>query len=343
MRLFAACITRWIPMVLGTVICVHTRAQQPTRAQIDSLYGIWCDTTRAEYYREVLLARVFAADSSLTEEQASRLARTGTRSGLSEAARKRQLAMAWHARGMERESAGQIDTALSWHERAGVLCSELGDPMGAVNARCFMADCYLHYGRYTEAVRTMQPTAQQYLLLGDTMLAMDALWSIADALGKQGNTAGALRIYRQALDLLGAKQPFREFQFLVGAADVLVNAGSLDTARTVMDKAQRLLDAKLTKDPYSALAVIRAHAHLLRHECDVALRILDPCWPRWVPNGDNPQHTVPLCLLRRSAPVHGSWRPSRAHRPRRAADIYTVWPAGASPGEHAYWPKPMNR
>jgi len=257
-------------------VCLTTRAQQPTRDQLDTLYRIWCDTTRQGYLREVLLARVFAADSTLTEEQASRLARTGTLRGLTERSRKRQLAMAYHARGLERSSAGMIDTALAWHERAGALCSACGDAMGAVEAQCFMADCYLLHGRYTEAVRTMQPAAQQYLLLGDTMLAMDALWTIAGALGDQGNTVGALRIYRQALDLLGNKQPYRQFHFLVGAAEVLVNAGALDTACVIMVQAQELLDAKRTVDGLGVLAVIRAHVHLLRHECDAALRILDP-------------------------------------------------------------------
>ncbi len=277
--------------VYGALICLVASAQQPTRAQIDSLYGIWCDTTKAEYLREVILARVFAADTTLREEQASRLARTGSMPGLSDKQRKRQLAMAFHARGIERSRSGQIDSALTWHDRAGELCAECGDRMGAVNAQCFMADCYLQYGRYTEAVRTMQPAAQQYLLLGDTMLAMDALWSIADALGQQGNSQGALRIYKQALDLLGAKQPYRQSQFLLGTAGALVTAGELDTAIIVMDQAQRLLDINPTHDPAKDLDVMRAHVHLLQGECGKALSILEPLLAAVDPNGEMPPNT----------------------------------------------------
>ncbi|MBK8341552.1 MAG: hypothetical protein IPK99_16955 [Flavobacteriales bacterium] len=50
---------------------------------------------------------------------------------------------------------------------------------------------------------TMQPAAQQYLLHGDTVQAVDALWTIARALGEQGNHAAAAREYQRALDLHG--------------------------------------------------------------------------------------------------------------------------------------------
>ena len=91
---------RSLLLLLGLLPLVG-QAQDASARKADSLFTVWCDTTVERYPRTIALARFFGIDSAFTEDQASRLKRSGTLPGLTERQRQYQLAYAWHARGTE--------------------------------------------------------------------------------------------------------------------------------------------------------------------------------------------------------------------------------------------------
>jgi len=260
--------------IIAITIGTKAYAQWPDRATVDPLFATWCDTTVGRYPRTISLAQVFSSDSTLSVEQASRLARIGTMPGLGERQRKFQLAYAWHARGTMHGFNARTDSALACFAEATKVFEGLNDHAGIVGTQCYIADLYLARGRLTEAVCTMQPAAQEYLLMGDTMAAVDALWTIASALGSQGNLVASTREYRRALELLGDKQVYRRFAWLGELAGFQVKAGRVDTAFILIHQAEALASGQWPATELQGLRLTTARAHVLRRECVAAVDIL---------------------------------------------------------------------
>jgi len=259
--------------IVGILLCGNTSAQETWSTDVDALFATWCDTTVERYPRTIALAQAFSYDSTISVEQASRLTRTGTVPGLAERQRKNQLALAWHARGTMHGFYARTDSALASFAEATKIYESLNDRAGIVLTQCYIADLFLARGRLTEAVCTMQPAAQEYLLLGDTMGAVDALWTIANALGSQGNLSASTREYRRALDLLGNKHVYRRFAWLSELAGFHVKAGLVDTAFVLIHQAEALASGTMPTEAVHALRITTARAHLLRKECGAALEI----------------------------------------------------------------------
>ncbi len=243
----------------------------------DSTFALWCDTTRGEYDRVVNLAMAMMADSSISVEEAALMGRPRPRPGTAdELFMRQQLANAWCARGNAKGWGGQLEQGLACFREAQTILESLGDVFANANMRCFAADLYLFAGRYTEAVITMQPAAQEYLLHGDTAQAVDALWTIARALGDQGNYAAAAREYQRALDLHGSRQAYRRFCFLAEFARYEVDAGHADEAFALIAQARSSIDNGTTHDVRLQLGSATAKAHLLRGDCRQAMDIASP-------------------------------------------------------------------
>ena len=303
------------------------QAQDASARKADSLFNVWCDTTVERYPRTIALARFFGIDSSVTEDQASRLARNGTLPGLSERERQYQLAFAWHARGTDLGWRARTDEALAAFAQATRIFEELGDRNGIIGTECYKADLYLARGMLSEAVITMQPAAQAYLLMGDSMAAVDALWTIANALGSQGTVAAADREYRRALGLIAPGQQFRRFSWLSELAGFHARAGNTDTALVLVAQAQALGHG-LPLDVVLPLLVTEARTYLLRGNCNNARQLLqEHAGPMnhemgWRDNTRSDLLTVLaeacLCLEqppRGKDPRHGRISHGRTHRP----------------------------
>ncbi len=271
-----------------------------TPLNVDSLFANWCDSTRGEYDRVVDLAQAMYTDSTLAPEQAALMGRPRPIAG-SEAERRmrKQLANAWFARGMAAEFHGRGEYGLIFFREAQKVLEGLGDVFANAHARCYAADMYWRAGRYTEAVITMQPAAQQYLLHGDTTKAMDAVWTIAQALAGQGNLVAAAKEYQRALDLLGNKQVYRRFQFLVGLAEVELELRHVDQAFVQIAKAQAFIDDGSARDEYLQLGTAKARAYYLKGDCmdamDLAKPLLDSARSRMELMSARPGLAATLC------------------------------------------------
>jgi|GEM_PF-2455109 len=252
-------------------------------AYLDSVFGNWCDTSLTEYHRIVDLSYFFMFDSTLSVEQASWLRRKG-RSTLRPRYQQKQLVNAWLAKGMAWGWKSQLDSGLACYRRAEVVMHQMGHPSASTEVVCYRADLYMAFGRLTEAVLTMQPAAQEFLIKGDTTQAIDALWTIAQSLGRQGNHARAAHEYRRMLALLGRKQAYRRYNWLLECADEELHAGQPDSAVTHIAQAEAMRRKKEYVDDGVRLIFFKARAHVLRKECEEAHRLLAPLYATVLPD-----------------------------------------------------------
>jgi len=264
-------------------------------AYLDSVFGVWCDTTLTEYHRIVYLSYFFMSDSTLSLEQASWLKRKG-RSTLKPSYQQKQLVNAWLAKGMAWGWKSQLDSGLACYRRAEVMMHKMGHPNASTEVVCYRADLYMTFGRLTEAVLTMQPAAQEFLIKGDTTQAIDALWTIAQSLGRQGNHARAAHEYRRMLVLLGRKQAYRRYNWLLECADEELHAGQPDSAIWHIAQAEAIRQNKEYVDNGVRLTYFKARAHLVRKECVEAQRLLAPLHASLLPDSTQYMYWAPMEL-----------------------------------------------
>ena len=260
---------RTLAAICLMALALFCRAQG--RQRVDSLCGVWADTTVAFDHRLDVLASIYAYDSSFTEAKATALAVGSATPDTNTVVWKRQRAMATLARGNILNWLVRNEEAII-HTRAALSRFEqIHDQRGAAYARVVEGYVLLAQGRSDQAVLVEMPAIRYFRAVADTTGLMWGLFDLATAFDMQHDVEHAAQYYRQALDLARIKQPALASGLLIQVVDMYLLGHDTLRATMYMDSLRILLVREQDIDSRGALERFQGDLLLGQGKCMEAL------------------------------------------------------------------------